>query len=789
MTDQAGLSGIRVVDFGQWLAAPLAAMMLADFGADVIRVEPPGGPHWDHPANATLQRNKRSITLNLHDAEDVSFAHDLIATADVVIEGFRPGVMARLGLDPVQLCAAHPHLIWCSVPGFGEDDPRAGLPAWEGVVCSAASLYPPRMFAFSGGPRFCALPYASNFGAFIAAHSIVAALIARQRGGRGDRIEIPLFDAAMEAIAINLENPPSDPFDRVAKSMHGAAVANLADHKLYKCRDGRFLRRDIPLRGLHALWDRFMPAGLKDDTSPQGAERAERLLTELFLTKDAREWEDIGQRELRAAFATHQTTREWLHDDHAHDSGSVVTVEDPLLGTTQQAGFGVRVGNCPPQVRFARRLPGADNVEVREEVARLLTEKPLRGDQSVARPGEGELPLAGIRVLDFTSLVAGPGASRILAEYGAEVIKISKTGLATGNINPVSDEPGMYAGHRTTGAGKKTMFLDLRSEQGRSIALDLAATADVVCINFARDIVDEMGVGERRLREVAPDLIYSTVNVHGKGGWREFHRGHEQLGQTVTGITIRFGGPETPEELPILVNDYGTPHLSALGMLVALFHRFRGGGGNTVESALSRTSTVSQIPFMIDYEGCVLTEPSGKDVMGWDAYDRLYRCADGWLYIAAIGDAKARLRSVEGLSQAWEGGDDAAEPKLEQCFLEDRRDQWLARLRAADIPVHCYHDLDELLEQSLLRERRLVVTKEHPGMSSGQVMGIAARFASRPDRQLPGASMLGWHTFAILEEMGFDRERIDQLVAAQVVAGPMSRESQGAALQNADTNE
>src|SRR5579885_2064857 len=113
------LAGIRVIDFGQYLAGPLLAMMLADNGADVIRVDPPGGPRWKHHANAILQRGKRSIVLDLKQPEDQAIARRLVASADVVVENFRPGVMERFGLGPEAMTAANPRLVYCSIPGFG----------------------------------------------------------------------------------------------------------------------------------------------------------------------------------------------------------------------------------------------------------------------------------------------------------------------------------------------------------------------------------------------------------------------------------------------------------------------------------------------------------------------------------------------------------------------------------------------------------------------------------------------------------------------------------------------
>src|SRR5262249_18283521 len=137
--------GIRLIDFGQYIAGPLTAMLLADQGAGVIRIDPPGGPRLKAPANATWNRGKHSIVLDLTRPEDLAVARGLVEGADVVVENFRPGVMERLGLGPDAMLAANPRLVYCSLPGFASDDPRAGVAAWEGVVGAATDTYrPPR---------------------------------------------------------------------------------------------------------------------------------------------------------------------------------------------------------------------------------------------------------------------------------------------------------------------------------------------------------------------------------------------------------------------------------------------------------------------------------------------------------------------------------------------------------------------------------------------------------------------------------------------------------------------
>jgi crotonobetainyl-CoA:carnitine CoA-transferase CaiB-like acyl-CoA transferase len=135
------LDGIRVIDFGQWLAGPLTALLLADQGAEVIHVDPPGGPRWQTPANATLQRGKQRLVLDLKTNADLACARRLINSADVLIENFRPGVMDRLGLGWDTVRHGHDRLIDCSLPGFAADDPRAAMPAWEGVLAAATGTY------------------------------------------------------------------------------------------------------------------------------------------------------------------------------------------------------------------------------------------------------------------------------------------------------------------------------------------------------------------------------------------------------------------------------------------------------------------------------------------------------------------------------------------------------------------------------------------------------------------------------------------------------------------------
>jgi len=131
------LSGIRVLDFGHYVAGPAAAMILADFGAEVIRIDSPLGSQWNSPAERVLNRGKQSIVLDFNKDKDLDLAKDLISTADVIVENFRPGVMQRFGLDAESVRTEHPYIVYLSLPGFASTDERlASIPAWEAIVAS-----------------------------------------------------------------------------------------------------------------------------------------------------------------------------------------------------------------------------------------------------------------------------------------------------------------------------------------------------------------------------------------------------------------------------------------------------------------------------------------------------------------------------------------------------------------------------------------------------------------------------------------------------------------------------
>jgi crotonobetainyl-CoA:carnitine CoA-transferase CaiB-like acyl-CoA transferase len=751
------LDGVRVVDFGQYLAGPLAAMMLGDQGAEVIRVDPPGGPRWQTDANAVLQRGKKSIVLDLKQPGDREVARRLVAQADVVIENFRPGVMERLGLGAEATCAANDRLIYCSMPGFAADDPRAGMQGWEGVIEAATGGYTPRTGTIGPETTFSAIPLASNFAAFVAVNSITAALIARERCGRGQRVEVPLFNAMFEAIGGQGQKPNPTKDTNPALPLGGTQ---------YRCADGRWIHL-FPsiLTPRHFEWfaEAFLPRewaaeGLLDprrlQADPELAAELRRRMAGVFEQRPAKEWERAINA-IGVPASVCQSVADWLVDEQAIASRSVVTLDDPELGVARQAGFPVVLDKTPPEVTGPRHLLDADRAGILDELARR---------QPQPRTGVPATPLSaaleGFRVIDLTQILAGPTGGRVLADFGAEVIKIN---------NPAG---GPIRGHLYVNSGKKTVLLDLGRPEGLDVLWKLVDGAQAFLQNFRLGVAERLGIGEADVRAHEPNIVYSSVSAYGYEGPRGADRGWESLGQAPTGMQERLGGDGQPGAQRYQVCDYGTGMLSAFSILLGLYHQLRTGEGQHVQASLARTGTYHQIPFMLGYEGKTWDEPRGREVKGYGPTDRLFRASDRWFYLAAPSkEAMALLPKVEGLDHI-DVGSAQLESELAEVFAGATAETWVARLTAAGLSAAVALQLEEVMEEEFVKKSGLSVWRDHPGVGVVRSPGPTPRLSLTPAVVPAPAPLPGWDARAVLEAAGLG-ERYDELVAKGVILPEM----------------
>lgn len=729
------LEGIRVIDFGQYVAGPMAAMLLGDQGADVVRIDPPGGPRLDTPANATYNRGKRSIILDLKSPAGVEAAHALIASADVVIENFRPGVMDRLGLGAEAMTTADPRLIYCSMPGFAASDPRAGVAAWEGTVAAATVTYPAN--AQTGRPTFTALPFSSSYAAFLAAVSVAMALNARARDGLGQRIEVPLFDATFAAMGYRAQRihnqKPGDDMMAMARMM-GVT-------RQFECKDGRWFMYHAGNKHAQDFAANTGQGTLLAPGSNATPEQVKEHLEALFKTKTAAEWEAFCE-DVGTEGSICRTSAEWLENEHALGSKIVVDTVDPVLGAFRGPGINVRMSETPGEVRGPRPLPGADGSSILAEAA-----KPA----SVAANPAAETmhaALDGVKVIDLCIVLAGPTCGRTLAEFGADVVRID------------SPHRGGVAFHVDINRGKRSLLLDLKKPAGLEVFWKLLEDADVVVQNFRRGVADSLGIGYEAVRERKPEIIYASLNTYGQVGPWANRPGHEQIAQAASGMQERYGGSGRPTLAPFAVNDYGTGFMGAYGVALALLHRRKTGKGQHVDTALAYTATMLQSLYLHDYAGKRWDEPRGLNLVGTGPLYRAYQASDGWFFLAARpGDLQGELAALASRS----------EPELESLFAGGTVADWVSKLQAAGAGAHAVvQDFRALMEDPWVVQRGLSVTREHDGL--GPVTHIApspklSRTPAVPGRPTPPP---GSDAASILADIGM-REDLDRLVDSGVV--------------------
>jgi len=766
------LDGIRIIDCGQWLAGPLCAMLLADQGAEVIRVDPPGGPHWQSAANATLQRGKQSLVLNVKSAADLACARSLISTADVVIENFRPGVMDRLGLGWDALSRDHDRLIYCSLPGFASDDPRAAMPAWEGVLAAATGTYtsgnPARGSAMpaqpvsegEAQPRFNALPLASEFGALAAAIAIIMALIARQRDGLGQRLEVPLFDAMFlafgaSALLVNgaaAGGRPADPWAGTFQCRDGAMVLlNLATP--------RFVQRFLEATGTLKDWTTkgyLEPNRLLHDRELWDQQRQE--LSALMRTRTAEEWDVLATRVL-LPLTRIRTSAEWMASQHAQDAGIVVPVDDPEYGDMRQPGPAVRLLGSPGAVPAPRPQSGTLSRD-----AILASDRPAVM-RATAAEDRLTAALQGFRIVDTTQVLAGPTAARTLAEFGAEVIKVN---------NPWEEGAGyrwqVHRYHTDVNRGKRTVLLDLKCPEGLAILWRLVENADAFLQNLRLGVAERLGIGYEQVRAHKPDIVYLSVSAFGYGGAWQYRPGYEPNAQSISGMQARMGGSaDRPAGQPFAIDDYCTGLLGAFGLGLGLWHRLKQSEGQRVETSLGHAATFLQLPYMQTYKGKTWDEPSGPQATGWGPLQRLYRAADTWFFLGASEAQRHLLAAIPGLEsvQVLEGAALAAQ--LEACFQTRPADEWIRLLVAAGMGAHTLCSVTQLMQDPWAVAHGLSVTRQHRDGSMITTIGPPARLSRTP--AVPGrpVSPPGGDAAEILAMLGL-ADRLEEFVEKRVIA-------------------
>lgn len=823
------LSGVRVVDFGQYIAGPAVAMILGDLGATVVHIDPPSGPLWDNPANAILNRNKLIVALDLKTEEGLLEAKALVAEADIVIENFRPGVLARLGIDFSTLRKSRPELITLSIPGFASDDElRRDWRAFETVIAASSGVFTDmglNRVLMGINPSFSPLPLSSAYGTMLAASATVLALQARELTGHGDHIEVPLASAVMEGLSYNsilIDDYPlryKTQREREIERRRGEDLQmdmsfdDLQEfldpfYRSYRCADGRMFYVVCPSHKNHAkrclqalgIYDELVAEGLREEEDTYlpvsqwssdvslgvyplpkfWADKIAARMKDVFLTKTASEWERVFGEGLFPG-APQRWLKEWIADDHAKAAGLMIEVDDPMFGRMIQPG---PMAWLQESAEFML-TPSPRRWGTAKEALALLAGMEHPSLPVVANEAPGGW-LDGVKVLDLCNVIAGPHSVAYLARFGAEVIKIDPA-------KPLYDCWNTVIFGMSHMRGKQSVLLNIGSPDGRIVFEELVRSVDVVVWNATDRQVKAMGLDAQSLKALNPRAIFFQLDCFGgvRTGPRTDYLGYDDLVQSATGIMLRFGGSmDTPEEhAHVGTIDVMCGFGAALVVAAALYQKSRTGVIGRPRTSLSALTGLAQIPFCYDYANRgPFDEPSGRETKGYNALSQLYETASGdHILLCASEVDLPRFGRAEGLEAIVEMTASDREAYLAKAFMTAPAETWQQRLQKADIGVSLCENIEEIRSRSARIadgtpgiDRGSYSFSVFPDHPSGHTVTQLDPFAIRPAvgkvTAITPAEKYGTSTRAVLRDLNYTDNEIDRLIASGTISESWSAE-------------
>lgn len=820
------LSGLLVIDVSQTLPGQQATQFLADAGADVIGIEPPGGtPTRSLAAWPALARGKRSVVLDLAARGDAVILDGLIARADVLVSTFRAAEAEALGLAPARLAALNPRLVSASLTTFGRTGPWAGLPDDESVMAAKSGLFhaKARMTA-RPGPAFTSVPYGGWGGTQLLVQAVLAALLERESSGLGQHVETDFFrgQSTVDTWALTTElvgRKWPGAFQTVAAfSDDGEPQAPLLYPLLIApTKDGRWLQfAQVQPRLFKAFMAELGLLPLLADPKWKGLPvlPTQELRTELWEIMITR----VGERTLEAWQQVFEAKPDVFaelfrcgpevlgHPQLTHD-GRTTVFEDPSLGPVRQPSTLVHVAGQPlTPPRAAPRLDESGQ-QAREQAlawtaggtaASAGSAAELAGDGRPAPGGPARLPLDGVTVVELGLMYAAPFGTTLLTDLGARVIKVES--LEGDGIRNILAFPG--AGGLKVMQGKESIAVDLGSPEGREIIYSLVRRADAVLQAFRAGAAERTGVDAASLKAINPDLVYLSAPGYGTDGPHGFRPAYAPSIGAAGGVTLAdapaaaaaTGSLAEIKEAAMRLNGAGAvPNvqpdgMAALGvasaLLLGLLARARGRAPGEFTTTMLGTATHAMLDQVIDYPGRPAGPVPDAELHGYSALYRLYPASDGWVFLAAAADGQwERLAAtLDGL-----GGSLAADPRYGSPPARRDNDAALAAALAAAFATRPAAEWESLLlpagvagvavaeaspetllltDPDLAAEYTTTVTspifEEHPRHAP------YVRF-SRSLTQARGSCGLGEHTQALLREIGYSDEAIAGLAERGVI--------------------
>ena len=754
----APLKDLRIVDLTEGISGAVASLFFADFGAAVVKVEPAGGdPTRDEPGFAMWARGKRSLVLDLATPAGAQELTTLLAGADVCVTNDD----GRNAESPIALAiaeAANPRLVVLQMPAYIGPAPWAG-DAESNELLSAAMGASLRQSSFEDAPVDPVAKQLVYEQGIWAAACALAALVEREESGLGQRVLVSgAHGAAIAGAGLLL----IDPANTAVAPPAGPGGPNQF-YTRYQCSDGLwlFLGALTPKFQYRALEGLGLTALLDDPRLAEGLA--------VPLDNDTKAW---LRGEMTATFAT-GTREHWLEQLRQADcpAGPLLSRDD-WMDHPQIDAIGMRQTVADPE-RGEVIMPGMPLV-MTGSPAIAPTPAPVLGEaagfswppRSGGAPGEPAPeaeakrgPLAGMRIIDVGTILAGPYAGALLSELGADVLK----------VEPLEGDSFRVPGF-VYNRGMRSIAIDLRNPGGREAFYDLVRGADVLLDNYRGGVPERLKIDYASLVEINPKIITLSITGYGEGGPLSAEPGFDPILQGMSGMMSAQGGDSEPYFLTLPINDASAGALSVLGVALALYHRARTGEGQRVWTSLAGVSAFMQSGELVRVDGRPAPVEGGRDFPGPSALDRCYATGDGgWLRLQAHTGQIAALHAAGLLDSAIGLDESDLLEQLSASFAATERDSALGRLAAHGVPAAPVRRVTELPSDGALLDAGLVQVNRFSGGGPYYAPGRFAAFDRTPQTATLIAPGMSEHARAILAEAGYDDAAIDALLADKAI--------------------
>lgn len=772
------LGHLRVLDLcderGQ-----LCGQMLADLGAEVILIEPPAGTHTRQLSpfkedtrgenrsltHWTLNRGKKSVVLDLTAGEGKAHFERLVADSDFVIESFEPGYLASLGLGYDDLARINPRIIVVSITPFGQTGPKAKDAASDLTVLASSGV----LFITGDDDRppvRVVIPQAFLHASAEGAAGALIAHYGRERDGLGQHIDVSAQAATLMATqSLALAHGWGE--QQVMRASGGLKLGPLYLRLVNPCKDGfvsvTFLFGSAIGPFTRRLMEVMCEQGYVDEATRDkdwigytnlilsGQEPVSELyrcieaVTEFTKGHTKQELFELAlQRGLLIVPVS--TTEDVVHSPQLEAREYWTPVEHPDLGKSfLYPGPFAKFSATP--IRYTTPAPalGAHTVEVLGQRERPKPPVP-------PAPTTRAMPLAGIKVLDFMWVMAGPMGSRYLTDYGATHVRVdSPSRLDTAHtIQPFKDGvpgPGRSGLFANVNAGKLGISINMANPKGRELAKRLAAWADVVLDSYSPKAMRNWGLHYDELRKINPTVIQLSSCLNGQYGPTSTLAGFGTMGAQLAGFGELAGWPDRPPAGPFgAYTDYVAPKFIAAAIMAALEHRRRTGEGQFIDLAQGEASLHFLTPAFLDYtvNGRVMTR-AGNDSPEYAPHG-VYPVQGNDRWVAIVAETEAQWQALARAAGHPEWLTDGRFATMEARLanrrpLDDLIAAWTApqpveaieeALRAARVPVHRVADNADLFADPQLQHRGHFVTVEHPDLGPVPIESSRMRFSATP---------------------------------------------------------